>query len=175
MSVLSSFVRSVAPRVALAAPGAVVSSLLRGSLVAGALVVAACDTDTETKWDQYNADDNTVDVQVGTTCDPSPCDPVETTLTSNTGAVEVGSGTVDPGGGPIGTLHTVEVVVSDDYAEDVGRVTVKTDSGDRGTDEYDLVKDSTGEGYWTTEIESVGEEGEVRTDTLTFRLYQEVE
>jgi len=99
---------------------------------------------------------------------------VSTPLTSSTGEVEIGAATVSPGGGPVGTVHDVLVEVFDEYASDIARASVRTDSGDRGEDEYDLDADSTGEGIWKIEIQSVGEEGEVREDALTFRLWKEV-
>lgn len=136
-----------------------------------AALLVACSQEEESTWEQYNATDNTLSVEVGV-AEELPL--VETTLTSNTGAVEIGTAWIDPGGGPIGTVHTIQVQVSEDYKDDIDRVSVRTASGDRGEDEYDLDKDSTGEGYWVTELESVGEEGEVRTDTLTFRLWQDV-
>ncbi len=99
---------------------------------------------------------------------------VATALHSSTGEVEIGAATVSPGGGPIGTLHTVIVEVYDEYASDIARASLRTSSGERGDDEYDLDADSTGEGIWKIEIQSVGEGDEVREDTLTFRLWKEV-
>jgi hypothetical protein len=63
------------------------------------------------------------------------------------------------------------VDVLPDYASGVGRVSVRTSSGERGEDEYDLVADSTGEGIWLFQLTSQGEGGEARTDTFTFRLW----
>lgn len=143
----------------------------------GAAVLAGlsgCEAADEAVWEDYSSGDDTVEVLVGTECDPAPCAPVETTITSTTGAVEVATGSVDPGGGPIGTIHTVSVFVYEEFDPDVGRVTVTTNSGKRGEDEYDLDRDSAGQGYWLLEIQSVGEQDEVRTDTLAFHLYQEV-
>jgi len=137
--------------------------------VLGALL--ACEEDAEPTYEQYNADDESVAIEVG--ADEELAD-VATSLHSSTGEVEIGAATVGPGGGPIGTLHTVIVEVFDEYASDIARASVRTASGDRGEDEYDLDADSTGEGIWKIEIQSVGEEGEVREDTLTFRLWKEV-
>lgn len=95
------------------------------------------------------------------------------TLHSTTGEREVGTGSVDPGGGPIGTTHTVLVEVASDYVDLVGRVSVRTDSGGDKQDEYDLDADSTGEGIYKIEIVSVGESDTTRDDTLTFRLWSE--
>jgi hypothetical protein len=151
-------------------------------LAALALFLAACTQDDEVTYTQYNAEDNAVTIDVGADTRYVLADDgvtevpesVETPLTSNTGSVEIGVATVTPSAGPVGTTHTISVVVYDDYADDIDRVAVRTASGDRGEDEYDLDRDSTGEGYWVMELESEGEADEVRTDTLTFRLYQEV-
>ena len=143
----------------------------------------ACVEDDETSYVQYNGDDQSVTVDVGVetryvlaedgvTEIPEVASVV---LTSSTGTVELGTGTVSPSAGPIGTIHTVTVEVVEEYAADIDRATVRTDSGGRGEDEYDLERDSTGEGYWVFELESEGEDGEQRTDTLTFLLYEEVE
>ena len=146
--------------------------IARGAVLPGAICIfaglAGCTKTTETTWTQYNAADNSVSIEVGVA---DFLDPVSVALTSNTGSVELGTGTVDPGGGPIGTLHTITVEVSQDYASDIGRASVRLDAGERGEDEYDMDADATGEGYWVIQLESVGDEGETRTDTLTFRLW----
>lgn len=134
------------------------------------VALLACSQDEETTYTQYNAEDNSVEVQVGS---DTVLEAVSVTLTSNTGEVDIGTGTVDPGGGPIGTVHRVSVVLAESYASDVDRATVRTDSGDRGEDEYTLLADSAEEGVWAFELESSGEPGETRTDTLTFRLWTE--
>ncbi len=136
-----------------------------------ALLVVGCTADEEPTYDQYNDADESVTIEVGAE-DLLPA--VTVALHSSTGAVEVGSASVDPGGGPVGTEHTVLVEVFDEYASDVARASVRLDAGARGVDEYDLDADSAGEGIWVIELASVGEDGEVRTDTLTFRLWSEV-
>ena len=132
----------------------------------------ACDEDATTEWQQYNADNDAITVVVGT-AELLPM--VSTTLDSSTGEVPVGTASVDPGGGPIGTVHVVKVEVLDEYADDIDRVSVRTSSAERDEDEYDLDADSTGEGIYKVEIISVGETGESRDDTFTFRLWSEVE
>lgn len=141
------------------------------SFVVLAALVSGCDTTDEVTWTQYNAEDNAVTIEVGA-ADVLPA--VSSTLTSNTGSVELGTATVDPGGGPINTTeYGISVLIASDYSDDIGRVTVVTDSGSRGTDEYDLVKDTTGEGIWVASpaLQAIGDEGETRSDTLTFRLW----
>jgi hypothetical protein len=133
-----------------------------------ATLLVGCKDDEEVTWTQYNADGESIDVDVGA----AKVEPARTAvLHSNTGSIEIGAASVDPGGGPLGTVHTVRVDVLPDYASGVGRVSVRTSSGERGEDEYDLVADSTGEGIWLFQLTSQGEGGEARTDTFTFRLW----
>lgn len=134
------------------------------------LGVVACAGDDEVTWTQYNAGDETVTVGVGA---EEVAAPVSVPLNSNTGEVSVGTGTVDPGSGPIGTVHNVIVTVLEAYKDDVDRASVRIDSGDRGVDEYNLTADSTGEGIWVYSLESVGEAGETREDAFTFRLWSQ--
>lgn len=143
------------------------------------LLLAACDESTETTYAQYNGEDDAVVIQVGVDTEYTTDDlgnevvvDATTTLSSTSGEFQLGIGSVSPGSGPIGTIHTVRVEIEDDYDGDVDRVSIRTDSGERGEDEYDLEEDSAGEGLWTLELTSYGEEGEVREDTLTFRLWQ---
>lgn len=150
-------------------------------LAASLALLLACTESEETEYTQYNGDADQVQVEVGVptryVTDAEGNEVVETVstvLTSSTGAVEIGTGTVDPSAGPVGSLHRVVVQVADEYAGDVDRVAVQTDSGERGQDVYELERDSAGEGWWVYELESVGEADEVRTDTFTFLLYQVV-
>lgn len=133
--------------------------------------LAACNGDAESEWLQWNADDDQLQVEVGI---DDLLEEIEIPLRSSTGEVEVGIARVDPAGGPIGTLHEVVIIVDDDYADAVDRASVRTESGDRGQDEYDLARDSAEEGVYKLTIESDGAAGEIRTDTLTFRLWEEV-
>jgi hypothetical protein len=148
--------------------------------VAALALLMACTEEVETSYVQFNGDDDTVEVQVGVdtvyVTDEDGNEVVEmasTVLTSSTGAVEIGVGWVDPSAGPVGSLHRILVQVSDEYAAEIDRASIRTDSGERGVDEYDLERDSAGEGWWVSELESVGDADEVRTDTITFVLYQE--
>jgi hypothetical protein len=137
-----------------------------------AFTLIGCNSDDETEYSQFNDSEDSLVVDVGT---EEELDPVETDLHSSTGQVVVGWAQVSPGGGPIGTEHEIVVIVDDDYEDLVDRVSVRTDSGDRGEDEYDLEPDSADEGYYVLGIVSVGEDGETRSDTLSIRLWQEVE
>jgi hypothetical protein len=131
-------------------------------------ILPGCKKDEEVTYAQFNGDEDTLSVEVGAK-KALPALSIE--LHSTTGEVIVGTAEVDPGGGPIGTEHAVVVIVADDYENVVDRVSIRTDSGDRGEDEFDLDVDSADEGYYKTTLVSVGEEGEIRTDTLTVRLW----
>ncbi len=137
-----------------------------------ALVGMDCSEEDEPSWEQYNAEDDSVDIEVGL---DEETEDVTTELHSNVVEQVIGSASVSPGGGPIGTTHFITVVVEDEWENHVGRVTVRTDSGERGEDEYELEADMSDEGAYGLEIVSVGEEGEQRTDTLTFRLWYDDE
>jgi hypothetical protein len=143
-------------------------------LVGFLVVVAAvgCNKKEEVTYTQFNADDEALEVEVGAD-EEAPARTIQ--LHSSTGEVTVGTAEVDPGGGPIGTEHELVVIVEDAYENVVDRVSVRTDSPDRGEDEYDLEADSADEGFYKTTLVSVGEPGEVRTDTLTIRLWDEDE
>lgn len=140
--------------------------------VSSALVaLAACSKEVETEWVQFNAPDDLVSVEVGAS---DVGEAVTTDLHSTSGSVVIGSGTVSPGSGPIGTDHEVTVVVDDAYESIVTRATVRLDAGARGVDEYELDQDSADHGRWWVVLTSVGDEGETRTDTVTFRVWEEV-
>jgi len=136
----------------------------------GLLTLFACSEDVEVVYAQFNADTDVVTVQVGV---EQTTEPVEIALHSTTGTVEIGTALIDPGGGPIGTEHVVIVEVSDDWENQVVRATVSADAGDRGEDEYTMEPDSADEGMYQLTLVSVGEEGEVRDDILTIRLWEE--
>lgn len=139
------------------------------------LGLLACEEDPTTTYAQYNATDNSLTVTVGSSCEPAPCADAFAELTSSSGEVDIGDATVSPGGGPIGTVHLVKVVVDDAYESEVDEAHVRIDSGEtRGTDEYELLPDSADEGLWTLEVTSVGEFGDQREDTFTFRLYEAI-
>ena len=133
--------------------------------------LAACAGEQEAEWQQWNASDDRITVDVGV---DDVLDAAEVPLRSSTGEVDVGIARVDPAGGPIGTLHDIVIIVDDEYADVVDRASVRTDSGDRGQDEYDLERDSAEEGVYKLTIVSDGITGEVREDVFTFRLWDEV-
>jgi hypothetical protein len=138
---------------------------------AAAAGVEVDDTDTG----DTSADTGAGDADTGDTGAGDVPEVASVALTSTTESVVIGWGCISPSAGPIGTVHTIRVEVLDDYEAGVDRVSVRTDSGDRGEDEYDLDHDSADIGFWMREIESVGEEGETRSDTITFRLWSEIE
>jgi hypothetical protein len=140
-------------------------------LLAALLVLAAgCSEDVVVQSAQLNSSGEALTIQVGA-AELLPEETID--LSSTTGSVVVGSATIDPSGGPVGTEHQLTVIISDDYEDEVVRVTVLTDSGDRGEDEYVLDGDSADEGYWKISLVSAGEPDEVREDTFTVRLWEE--
>jgi hypothetical protein len=136
------------------------------------LLVAAsgCNKDSAPTYTQFNEDDENLTIDVGA-AKKEPAKSIE--LYSSTGEVTVGIATVDPGGGPIGTEHVIVVEVENAYENIVDRVSVRTNSAERGEDEYDMDPDSADEGFYKLTLVSVGKPGEVRTDTFTIRLWDE--
>jgi len=71
----------------------------------------------------------------------------------------------------VGTEHLVVVSLEEDYAEDVRRVDLTVDSGDRGVSDFEFEQDSADRGKWVLSLTSYGVEGEERTDELTVTLF----
>lgn len=135
-------------------------------------LVAACNGDDEITYQQFNSNNDLISVEVGV---DALLPPVMEDITSSTGEVVIGTVTADPGGGPVGTNHNLVVIIDDDWESQVDRVTVlpyPLDVEDAGSFEYDLEQDSADEGYYKTILESVGDAGEVRTDTFLVRVWQ---
>lgn len=134
-----------------------------------ALAVAACDLGGDSAgWVRYGAEDQSVTVFVGPDADALP---VSLELLSTTETVVVGTATVTPGGGPVGTQHDVVIELADEYEGDVARVTLTT-SGDRGSQKHVLVQDSADVGLWKLPITSLGAPDEVREDNFTVDLWR---
>ena len=132
----------------------------------------ACDESSEDSYNLFNSDTDQFEVSIGIEEETE----VETLdLHSSTGQVIVGTATLSPGGGPIGTEHQLVIEVENTWETDVTQVILMIDSGDRGTKEYVLDRDSADAGYHQIDIQSVGEEGEVRTDLFIIQLYAEEE
>jgi hypothetical protein len=124
----------------------------------------------EVNYNQFNGTSDTIEVSVGV---DEELPPTEINLLSSTGLVVVGTAAITPAGGPIGTRHLLVVEVDNQWENQVSRVVVTTDAGERGTEEFTLQQDSADPGYHQVEIVSVGEEGETRTDILTIGLFTE--
>lgn len=146
--------------------------------------LAACDKNKqETTWIQFNADDQTLVVEVLPEGSPVG-DPIEIVLMSNLRRTEVGVAAVTPGSGPVGTEHLLTVDVADAWEEIVGRVTVVVDSeavkdldGDgepdsRGEGEFELLHDSADLGAWALSLQSLGAKDETRDDRFEVVLWQ---
>lgn len=134
---------------------------------------------------QFNGDDDVIDIEV-TAPGTALGAPVMATLSSTTGGAQVGTITVDPGSGPIGTVHTVTVDVgcpeigvgecdADEYEDRVARADLETTAEGRGTFAFDLEQDSADAGLWVRDFTSYGDEGETRSDAFRVVLYELVE
>jgi hypothetical protein len=134
------------------------------------VAASGCNKDDEPTYTQFNEEDENLEIDVGA-AKKEPA--VSIVLYSSSGLVTVGTAKVDPGGGPIGTEHVIVVEVENAYENVVDRVSVRTESAERGEDEYDMDPDSADEGFYKLTLVSVGEPDEVRTDTFTIRLWDE--
>jgi len=127
-----------------------------------------CGEESDSDLDQFNATTDAFNVSIAPDADLTP---QEIELRSSTGQVVVGTALITPGGGPVGTEHQIVVEVADTWQGQVEEVIVSVDSGDRGIEEFTLKRDSADPGYHQIDIISVGEEGEVREDTFTVKLF----
>ena len=130
-------------------------------------LLAACEG-AEPTYTQFNASGESLEITVGGTDVTSV---VALDLHSTTGATVVASAQVDPGGGPVGTLHTVEVEIDEIYAHVVDRVSLAITAPGHPDRSLDLRLDSAVEGLYSIEILSSGEEDESRSDTFLFELW----
>ena len=126
-----------------------------------------CTSDSSTTWVQFDGDDDQLEVAIG----PDVLSAVSVDIRSTTGAALVAAAAVDPGGGPVGTVHRVVVTVLGEFADEIGKVELLTDAGDRGAETIGLTQDSARSDLWVREVVSVGDDGELRADTFSFALY----
>jgi len=154
---------------------------VRNALPALVLGLVACNKDA-IDWVPFNAPHQTIEVDVLAEGSPTG-DPVSIDLLSNLAQTLVGTATVDPGSGPVGTSHVLTVRVLADYVDLVGRASVEVNSqavsdldGDgkddsRENDGYDLRQDSADPGLYAITLESLGETGEQRKDEFVVHLW----
>lgn len=130
-------------------------------------MLVSCE-ETQADPNQFNAHDESLSILVGIA---DLQDPQARSLFSSTGIVEVATAQISPGGGPIGTLHQIQVEIAEEYTENIQEVRINIDSGTRGYLEYILTQDSAQTSLYFLELESVGEEGEEREDVFVFSLW----
>jgi hypothetical protein len=135
------------------------------SLVA---LLGACTEDSESIYERFNAEGEVLSVSVG---DEEVGTLALIDLYSSTGAVIVGTASVDPDGGPSGTIHLLEVEIADDFVHSVDKVSVEIDATDRGIQTYTLKGDSADEALYRLKIESVAADGELRIDQLEIQVW----
>jgi len=131
-------------------------------------LLLGCTQEEEQTFDRFNAEGETLEVHVG---DQTVGELTSIALNSSTGAVEIGSASIDPDAGPSGTVHLLEVEILEDFVHQVDRVSVEIDASDRGIQSYDLNADSADEALYRLEIESVAGEGESRTDIIEVQVW----
>ncbi len=136
------------------------------------LAISFCakkSTEPTLVWVQFNGDEDVIDVPVTASDELGPAATID--LTSTTGEVIVGSATVDPSRGPVGSSHRITVHVLDSFSETVTKVEVEADAGDRGVQTLTLAQDSADAGVWVLDVTSQGVVGEQRTDSFAFLLW----
>ena len=132
------------------------------SIVLGLLL--GCTEEDSVDYEQLNSVEDDLEIQVGLL---DVTEPLTVDLYSNTGSSVVGTATLDPGGGPVGTLHTLTVVINEpELIDKVDEVRVLAAAQGRTNEEFFLVGDSADETLYVTELVSVGTEDEQRTDLL---------
>lgn len=131
--------------------------------------IGSCLSGNATYWAPYNGTEDIVSVSVG---GDVVGDDISIDLTSTTGATVLGTGTVSPGAGPVGTEHLLTVALESAYAGDVGRVSVEAESV-RGVTTHEFVQDSADTGLWVVSVTSLGISDEIREDRFRFVLWQE--
>lgn len=133
--------------------------------------LVGCDSDGDVTWRQFNGAEDEVEIEVA----PGEASGVATfDLTSNTGVVVVGQATVTPATGPVGTQHTLVVVVDEEWGERIGRATINS-VGERGEESYDLLQDTAEPGVFELVLTSLGEVDESRVDTWRLDLWEPID
>jgi len=135
------------------------------------LSLCGCEETTEDP-NQFNAQDESLEIIVGIS---DFQEDAFRTLYSTTGLVEIATASITPGGGPVGTIHQIQVQVFEDYMEDVKEIRIDINSGERGTQQYTLIPDSAQPSLFVLDLESMGGDEEERTDSFLFSLWDHPE
>jgi len=123
----------------------------------------------EIEYARFNHPTDVFVVEVGPDV---PLDEQVITLHSSTGAAEIGTAELSPGGGPVGTEVDLVVRLNFLYAEEIARADIVTYSEDRGEETFELQQDSAQESLWVQELIIMGVNGEVRQDEIEIRLWK---
>ena len=134
------------------------------ALLAG---IGSCLQGGATYWAPYNHNADSLSVSVGVEAGED----ATLELSSTTGMTVLGTATISPGSGPVGTEHVVSVHLDEPFEVDVGRVSVEAESV-RGITLHKLIQDSADPGLWVVSVTSLGDDDEVRDDTFRFVLWQ---
>lgn len=136
-----------------------------------AATLFACKNGDEVTWRQFNNTADTIQVEVAP---GEPGDAAVADLTSNTGAVIIGSVAVTPGRGPVGTNHLLLLEVDDEWEDRIRRATI-TSLGARGEEQYELRQDAADPGIFDLTLTSLGAEDESRIDEWTITLWEPID
>jgi hypothetical protein len=136
-----------------------------------ALVLGGCDPDADTVWRQFNRADDTVSIEV---MPGEPSGVASVDLRSNLDVLTIGTVTVTPAIGPVGTTHRLVIEVDEEFGERLGRASVESD-GERGVESYDLEQDTARPGIFALDLTSLGAEDESRTDVWRIELWEPIE
>ncbi|MCB9665533.1 MAG: hypothetical protein H6732_15585 [Alphaproteobacteria bacterium] len=146
----------------------------RAWALAGFALLGACDTGPTTQLvrRQFNGED---EVPLQVTAKGPVGEAREVDLTSTTGETVIGTLTIDPGSGPVGTVHRVTVRVGAAWADRIEEAELEADAGERGARTLAFEPDSADERLWVLNLKSVGTDGEARKDVFRVYLYELVE
>lgn len=136
------------------------------------VLLLSCGEESQNNYTLFNADTDFFEVIIGT---ETVGEEQSIELHSSTGQVIVGTATLSPASGPVGTEHRLVIEVADTWQAQVVQASVQIDSGDRGIEEFTLDRDSADAGYHQIDIISVGDPGETRTDIFTIQLFVDEE
>lgn len=137
------------------------------------LMCAGCAQEDAFAWIRFNGEGDALEVAITTS--PAGEGVVTRDLLSTTGSAIIGAATCAPCDGPVGTVHHLQVDLDRAHEDRVGRVDVRVVSPERGEGVFELVQDSAQLWRWVLDLSTLGVDGEARTDTLTFELYELVE
>ena len=136
----------------------------------GLILLVGCDPNAGEEWRRFNNESDVLNLEIQDQIGPD----LTIDITSNTGAVVVGTGTLSPGSGPVGTQHVLLIEVANEWEERIGRASI-TSIGKRGVEEYDMRQDAADPGIFDLTLVSLGAKDETRTDQWLINLWEPID